>query len=91
MPNPRNASEVRSFLGMTGYSSRFIPDYATLTKPLRDLTRSDTPWVWTREHENAMTEINIRLMKKPVVAYFDCHKCTELVVDGLPVILPGIL
>ena len=39
---PRSKTEVRSFLGMTGCLSKFIPRYASLTKPLRDLTRTDT-------------------------------------------------
>ena len=38
---PENVSEVRSFLGMTQYVSRFISDYATMTEPLRKLTRQD--------------------------------------------------
>ena len=36
---PTTPKEVRSFLGMTNYVSRFIPHYADTTKPLRDLKR----------------------------------------------------
>ena len=32
---PRTREEVRSFLGMIGYLSKFIPQYAILTAPLR--------------------------------------------------------
>ena len=35
---PQNASDIKSFLGMTQYVSRFIPNYATITAPLRLLT-----------------------------------------------------
>ena len=38
LSTPSTASEVRSLLGMTNYCSRFIPDYATKTEPLRKLT-----------------------------------------------------
>ncbi len=38
---PENASEVRSFLGLAGYSSRFIPQFACISEPLRRLTRKD--------------------------------------------------
>jgi len=38
---PRTAGEVRSFLGLASYCSRFIPDFATIAKPLRDLTRKN--------------------------------------------------
>ena len=34
-------AKVRNFLGMTGYLSKFIPRYSSLTKPLRELTRKE--------------------------------------------------
>ena len=40
---PKKASDVRSFLGLANYSSRFIPHFATLSEPLRRLTRKETP------------------------------------------------
>ena len=44
MPKPQNAAEVRSFLGMVQYSSRLIYNYATITEPLRSLTKQSTSW-----------------------------------------------
>ena len=38
-PRPGNVSEVRSLLGMANYSSQYIPNFATLTAPLRELTK----------------------------------------------------
>ena len=35
---PESKEAVRSFLGMIGYLSKFIPRYASLTAPLRNLT-----------------------------------------------------
>ena len=32
-------SQVRAFLGLTGYYQRFIPDYSSIAAPLIDLTR----------------------------------------------------
>ena len=40
---PTNVAEVKSFLGMINYCCRFIKDYATISKPLRCLTKTDTP------------------------------------------------
>ncbi len=37
-PVPKNLKELRSFLGFSGYYRRFIQDYATIVKPLNDLT-----------------------------------------------------
>ena len=42
-PRPTNASDLRSFLGTAGFSSRFIPDFSTTAEPLRRLTHKGTP------------------------------------------------
>ena len=43
---PQNQSEVRSFLGMAQFSARFIQNFATLTEPLRELTKQTSEWRW---------------------------------------------
>ena len=43
---PSDVRELRSFLGMTSYCSRFIPDYSTVSEPLRRLTHADAEWMW---------------------------------------------
>ena len=91
LQTPTSASEVRSLLGMTNYCSRFIPDYATKTEPLRRLTHKDQPWEWTPQHDSAVNELKDALVKAPVTAYFDPVKDTELAVDASPVGLAAIL
>ena len=88
---PTNASEVRSLLGMSNYSSQFIPDYATITEPLRALTRKNTRFEWTPECEGAYQKLKDVLTKDPVVSYFDIEKETFVIVDASPVGLSAIL
>ena len=38
-PGPRNAAELRSYLGLASYCSMFIPNYVTLSAPLRHLIK----------------------------------------------------
>lgn len=40
---PRTKKEVRSFLGLTGYYRKFIPDFAAIAAPLSDLVRKNRP------------------------------------------------
>ena len=40
---PTTKTQVRSFLGLTGYYRRFIPKYSTVAAPLTDLTRKNQP------------------------------------------------
>ena len=42
-PIPRTKSQVRAFLGITGYYRKFIPNYVTVAAALCDLTRKSAP------------------------------------------------
>ena len=88
---PKTASEVRSFLGLTNYVSRFILDYATITEPLRLLTRSNTPFVWSTEAQQAFDELKQRITSDTSMAYYNPDAETELTVDASPVGLGAIL
>ena len=76
---------------MTNYCSRFIPDYATKTEPLRKFTHKDQPWCWTEEHDHAVSQLKEALVSAPVTAYFDSEKDMEISVDASPVGLTAIL
>ena len=88
---PQNSSEVKSLLGMTQYVSRFIPNYASITTPLRLLTRQDTPWKWEQEEQRALDELKEALVGDQVMSYFDPRKKTEIIVDASPTGLGGLL
>ena len=68
---PESKSEVRSFLGMTGYLSKFIPRYASLTKPLRDLTLKETKFHWDEEKQSAYEQLKDSISSKDVIAFFN--------------------
>ena len=82
VPSPTSNAEVRSFLGMTGFSSTFIPDYAVITTSLRKLTCKDVPFVWTKECQDAFQHLKDVLTQQTIMAYFDPNKDTKLIVDG---------
>jgi len=68
---PANKEETRSFLGMTGYLSDFVPEYARITAPLRELTRKDTPFKWGHEQQRAFEELKKSITCERTMAYFD--------------------
>ena len=43
---PTNPTEVQSFLGFTGYYRYFVKDYSKITRPLLDLIKKATMWLW---------------------------------------------
>ena len=91
MPRPTTQKEVRSFLGMTNYLSRFIPDYADTTKPLRDLTKKSREWNWDSSEENAFQKLKSQISNPKTLAYFNEKASTLLIVDASPVGLGAIL
>jgi len=42
----KNLRQVHSTLGVLGYQWPFIHDYATLARPLTNLLKKDTPFLW---------------------------------------------
>ncbi|GBG91466.1 hypothetical protein CBR_g52422 [Chara braunii] len=55
--HPESVTEMRSFLGMTGYYRNFVENYSIVAAPLTDLTRLDTPWEWTERCEAAFRHL----------------------------------
>ena len=90
-PQPNNAHDVRSLLGMANYSSKYIRDFATLTAPLRELTRKDVRFEWTQKHQAAFEKLKTTLATAPCMSYFDKKKETFVVVDASPVGVSAIL
>ena len=92
MKVPTTAKEVRSFLGLTNYVSRFIPQYSDMTKPLRDLTKKETQWEWTDVHDKAFQKLKDVLTETPkTMRYFDPKAQTEVIVDASPYGVGAIL
>ena len=56
---------------MTGYLSKFIPRYASLTKPLRDLTRTETKFHWGPTEDKAFKEVKGAITRKDSIAFFN--------------------
>ena len=46
-PAPINIKGIRRFLGMVGYYRPFIKNFASIAKPLAELTRKDKPFEWS--------------------------------------------
>ena len=54
---PRNASKVRSFLGLAGYYRRFVEGFSKIVAPMIELTRKNLKFVWSDKCENSFQEL----------------------------------
>ena len=88
---PTNLSELRSFLGMTNFLSRFIPKYSEICSPLLQLTKKDVPWNWGVLQQQSFERLKLELSSGQVMTYFNPAKAITLVTDAGPAGLSAIL
>ena len=86
-----NAAEVRSFLGLVNFTARFIPDLATVSAPLRQLTKSGESFVWGPEQQQSFDELKKRLSSAETLGYFGKNAPTKVIADTSPVGLGAVL
>jgi hypothetical protein len=67
-PRPENVKDLRSFLGMTGYYRRFVPQFGMISKPLTNLLKKGTIFVWTSATEASFQALKQALIFAPVLA-----------------------
>eukprot|EP00105_Crassostrea_gigas_P008760 XP_011423446.1 PREDICTED: uncharacterized protein K02A2.6-like [Crassostrea gigas] len=88
---PTNASEVGSFRGLVTYCGKFIPNLASLSEPLRLLTRENQPFTWGPEQDKAFRKLKTSLSKAETLGYFDPKARTQVIADASPVGLGAVL
>jgi len=67
-PPCRNVTEVRAFMGLSGYYRRFVKDFSVIVAPLYGLMKKGVDFQWTAECQEAFDELKHRLMTGPILA-----------------------
>ncbi|TPX30033.1 hypothetical protein SmJEL517_g06288, partial [Synchytrium microbalum] len=67
-PTPQSVADVRSFLGLTSYYRRFIPDFSLKAASLFDLLHGATPWKWETSEKEAFEYLKTSLISAPILA-----------------------
>ena len=82
MKQPENKKELQLFLGLCQYLTKFTPELASLSEPLRFLTRKNTPFIWMQEHVTAFAHIKQTLTREQELAHFNPEKETVIQTDA---------
>jgi hypothetical protein len=88
---PTNATDARSFLGLTSYLSDYIPNFTDLVRPMWDAVKAK-PFAWGEAQQRsfeaakrAITDCTTKL------GFFEEARATVLYTDASPYALGGVL
>ena len=66
-PRPKNATEVRSFLGLAGYYRKYVKGFASVAQPMTQLTGKDVKFKWSEACEKCFIALKDMLTSAPVL------------------------
>lgn len=90
-PVPKNAKEIRSFLGLAGYYRRFVPEFAHVARPLTELTKKEVRFQWGFEQQQAFHNLKSSLYSDSVLVFPDFSKPFILATDASALALGAVL
>ena len=88
---PNNVDELRKFLGLIMYYSKFIPNASDLLYPLNRLLRKGIPFKWTSDCEAAWIKAKSEIASDRVLIPFNPNLPVTLATDASPYGLSAIL
>jgi hypothetical protein len=75
---PTSVHQILSFLGLTGYYRRFIPNFSRIAKPLTELLKKDVKFKWDAKCDEAFHTLRAHLTTAPVLAQPDNGKSYDV-------------
>lgn len=81
-PIPTNAKTLQRFLGLTSYFRKFVKNYSTIAKPLSDLLRNETNFVFGSKKQLAFQTLKEKLTNGSVFMIYNQETETELHYDA---------
>lgn len=90
-PIPKDVSQLRAFVGMVNYYSKFIPNYANIMAPLYALLKKENQFLWTKTCQNAYEAIKKEVTSDQILVHFNPELPIVLETDASKVAVAGIL
>ena len=66
---PTSVHELQQIREMMNYIGTFIPDLATMMKPMNDLLKKDTQWLWGPAQEKSFEEVKQALVNATTLTF----------------------
>ena len=71
MAPPKDKTGVKSFLGSVNFFQHFCKDLSGAALPLKKITSTKVPFVWTEVKDSAFHAIKNALLNAPILAHPD--------------------
>ena len=82
MSVPQSLTELQRFLGMVNYLSKFIPNLAEVTAPLRVLLKKDVVFKLQKSQLDVIEKLKTLITSAPILKSFDSNLPTRLKTDA---------
>ncbi|UYV68013.1 hypothetical protein LAZ67_5002793, partial [Cordylochernes scorpioides] len=69
-PKPSNISELKSFLGMLSFYSKFVKNLSIHANPLFSLLKKSYNWNWKKEHDQAFEKCKNLISTKTCLTHY---------------------
>ncbi len=81
--DPTNVSELKSFVGLLSYYSRFLPNMSTVLSPLYGLLKRSQCWYWGEGQKKAFSKVKRLILSSQVlVRHYDPSLKLHLACDA---------
>jgi hypothetical protein len=73
-PIPKDVSNIRSFMGITGYYWKFIEWFSRISHPITSLQKKGTKFIWSKKCQEILEKLKQLLKISPILKIVDSYK-----------------
>jgi hypothetical protein len=88
---PRNSKQLRQFLGVCNFHSRFIIGYAEYASPLYSLLKQGTKWNWDMEKQTAFLKLREKIANSIQLIHPNHDKAYDIYTDASKIGISAVL
>jgi len=81
-PLPKTTKELHSFVGLASYFRKFIKDFSLIAKPLYELLKKNTPFVFGPKEMDTFNHLKRLLISPPILSIYSPLLETQLHCDA---------
>lgn len=81
-PSPENTTQLKSFVGLVNYYSKFVAELSVMLRPFYDLLKKGAKWEWSEDCQRTFEKCKKALVDARILCPYDPRKPMVLVCDA---------